>query len=139
MIDLPIEMLELILSNVNNNLTIKNCRLACKYFKNYFTPLNVYSKHGDLLETVTFEENLVKSVFPNGKIKREQIIGYLGNTLYKEYNIFGTLVKKIIFNPPSYIKKETISMNNIEVVNYNIKDCKEIKYNIMLGIQCSIS
>ena len=139
MTELPLELLDKILSYVNNNLTIKNCRLTCKYFKCYFTPLKVYSKEGVLLETVTFEENIVKSFFPNGKIKREQIIGHLGNTLYKEYNIFGTLVKKIIFNPPSYVKKETISMNNIEVVKYDIKDCKETKYNIMLGIQCSIS
>ena len=136
---LPLELLDKILSYVNNNLTIKNCRLTCKYFKCYFTPLKVYSKEGVLLETITFDKNIVKSQFPSGELKIEQITGYLGNTLFKEYNLFGTLVKKIVFNPPSYVKKETISMNNIEVVKYDIKDSKETKYNIMLGLQCTIN
>ena len=70
MTDLPNEIIYLILSKINNNQSIFNCRLACKLFYNYFTPLKVYNK-GMHIETFVFAEPNVLSYYPSGKIKSD--------------------------------------------------------------------
>ena len=42
--DIPLEILELILSKVKDNKTIFNCRLVNKLFNNYFTPVKLYDR-----------------------------------------------------------------------------------------------
>ena len=138
MTDLPNEILYLILSKINNNQSIFNCRLACKLFYNYFTPLKLYNK-GMHIETFVFAEPNVLSYYPSGKIKSEFSVGLLGKSTYNVYNTVGSLVEHTVIKPPHKIKKQTYVMNTIEVLDYNVKTEKQHKNYITNNMNCLVS
>jgi len=136
--DIPLELIELILSKVKDNKTIFSCRLVNKLFNNYFTPLKLYDRKVHI-ETVFFiSSNQIKSYFPNGKLKIEQNVGYLGKTKFNEYNECGTLICTINVIPPFKLKKQNVNMNTIDIVNYDIKKEKENKSHLITNMQCVI-
>ena len=136
--DIPLEILELILSKVTDNKTIFNCRLVNKLFKNYFTPVKLFDRN-EHIETIYFlDKNCIKSYFPNGKLKADLNVGYLGVSRFNEYNLCGTLIESININPPFNIKKQTTNMNTIDIVKYDIKNEKQSKTSLITNMQCVI-
>ena len=136
--DLPIEIIELILSKINDNDTIFNCRLVNKFFNNYFTPVKLFDRK-EHIETVFFiSSNEIKTYFPNGKLKAELCVGYLGTSRFNEFNACGTLIQSININPPFKLKKQTITMNSIDILKYDVKKEKESKTNLITNMQCVI-
>jgi len=135
---IPIELIELLLSKITDNKTILNCRLVNKTFYNYFTPVKLYEKN-EHVETVVFLNfNEIKSYFPNGKLKTDYIVNYLGKVRFNEYNLCGTVIQSLNLTPPFKIKKQTINMNTIDIVKYDINKEKETKSHFISNIQCTI-
>lgn len=136
--NLPLELEKLILSKIIDNNVILTCRLVNKRFYDFFSPLKIY-KEGIHIETIKFDNFNIYGYYPDGKIKLEFEILNLGKTRYNEFNESGMIIKSIIITPPYKIKKQTIDMNMINIVTYDINTQKETKTDLFRNPQCIIT
>ena len=135
--DLPLELVELILSNITDARTKLNCRLVNRLWYDFFNPFKIYKK-GKHIETIIFSDLNVISYYPCGILKSELRLKKLGKAIYNEYNSMGMLIETITLVPPYRIRKKNISMNLEMNVNYDINREKETKRQIYNNMGCIV-
>jgi len=118
--NIPIELIELILLNIRDTETYKNARLVCKSWHTILNKVKRFDE-GYMKEYITFLPNSIITYYSNDSIKNEFYIKKDFSILFREYNERKDLINTIQFNPPYTIKQSSITMNTIMVKEYDIR------------------
>ena len=127
---LPPELIELILSFINDTKTYCNSRLVCKEWYNILKVIKIF-KYNMLIKKMYFKPDLIEFIDTNNKL--------VGSVIFKEYGSYiYTDGKTEIEATPFKLRKKYTTMSCIEHIKYNIlKDEKLTRYITLPG--CSIS
>ena len=124
---LPIELIEIILSNINDNSTYRKCRLVNKEWYNIFKTLKNFNLDGVYTSRIEFTPEYIRCILVNKKIKFEYKLNSLGNNVYREYNDRGMIIKRINLELPNYIYFYSLENNVMNTKTFNIKTNSQTK------------
>ena len=121
---LPLELIELILQHVDDNETYRNCRIVCREWNHIFKLLKNYY-NGEVISSIKFDSNTIKCIDKTNFTKFEFIHKSVGKDIYKEYNSKGVLLKQVIIEFPKKItcwslKNNILTTKKIDITTENI-------------------
>ena len=119
---IPDELTILILKNVKDNNTYRNCRIVCKKWNYILSCLYNFDEIGNIISKLIFEHNYIKCIDNNNKLKYEYINCNYGKSKYREYNSNNMLIKKVEVNFPKEIYFYELKNNIMNTRKINIKD-----------------
>ena len=118
--NLPIEIIQIILFSIRDTETYKNARLVCRGWYSLLSNVNRFES-GTLKEYVTFDTDSVITYYSNHAIKNEFYITKNYSILFREFNERRQLINTIQYYPPYRIKQSSVSMNKIMVKEYDTR------------------
>ena len=124
---LPLELIEIILSHVNDNSTYRKCRLVNKEWYNILKKLKNFDFNGVYTSKIEFTQDYIRCILVNKKIKFEYKLNSLGNNVYREYNDRGMIIKRINLELPNYIYFYSLENNVMNTKTFNIKTNSQTK------------
>jgi len=126
--DIPLEIVKLILSFINDNDTYKNTRLVCKVFYHILSPLKVYDIKGNLKLKLFFINKQINIFNKNNYLVQEYNIKKYGGYKSTIFNDKGIIIHTIELFPPNKVVKKDIKFNNISITEINL-DSEIVKKN----------
>ena len=141
--NLPFEIIEMILDNIKTIHHICNMRLVCKEWYNYLKNVKVYNNDNYLISQHFFDKNRFYTLDNNKNLIKEIIFLNYGKYEFKKY-YQNKLIKKIVNKPPFFITSYDYYNNNIIIKELNIENSSvstEIDYDKTIDQynQCSIN
>lgn len=118
-VNIPLEIIKIILSNVTDNETFTNCRLVCKLFYELCTPLRSF-KNNSIYKYFHFREDTITIVDNNNILLEEYVFKKYGDSIYKKYNDRGIIVNTMELRYPKTIVKKTINNNIVHKVEFDL-------------------
>jgi hypothetical protein len=118
---LPLELIEIILSNIYDNSTYRKCRLVNREWYNILKTLKNFDFNGIYTSRIEFTPEYIRCILVNEKIKYEYKLNRLGNNVYREYNDRGMIIKRVNVELPNYIYFYTLENNVMNTKTFNIK------------------
>mgnify|MGYP000356493338 CR=1 FL=1 len=118
---LPLELIEIILSYINDNSTYRKCRLVNREWYNLLKNLKNFDFNGIYTSRIEFTPEYIRCILVNEKIKYEYKLNRLGNNVYREYNDRGMIIKRVNVELPNYIYFYTLENNVMNTKTFNIK------------------
>ena len=143
--DFPLEIHPIILKNITDTQTYLNCRLVCRRWYHLLKDIIIF-KNKNKDEILVFNPDLsgfICTDYNTNKTTRKLIIkplgGYTlelyGKNHYKNYNI----IRKIISEPPYFLKKISLTPHSIEEKVYDIREDKPTIRQQYIPTSCAIS
>jgi len=120
---LPSNIIEMILSKINDTNTYFNSRLVCKKWYKKLKNILIFENYY-LEKKIKFDKNEITIFDKSGNIINKCFIKIYGGFVYKTYQN-GQCIDTISVNSPYSVKKRTLDKYNYKNVEYNIKDNKE--------------
>ena len=136
-INLPVEIIEKILDNVNDNEAYKNCRLVCKDWYKYLKLLKRF-EYGKLTEYLEFKDDVITGKNNYDKVIMTYRVNLMGNSVLKRYNDRGILIKMVTVNLPKYIKVWTLENNVVNTKYIDIEKNKLKEDSFPFITECSL-
>jgi|TARA_B110001469_G_C9613927_1_gene305553 hypothetical protein len=121
---LPLELIELILQHIDDNETYRNCRIVSKDWNHILKLLKNYY-NGEVISIIKFDFNSIRCIDKTNFTKFEFIHKSVGKDIYKEYNSKGVLLKQVIIEFPKKItcwslKNNILTTKKIDITTENI-------------------
>ena len=143
--DLPLEIHPIILKHLSTTESYLTCRLVCKRWYKLLHDILIFHD-GIPVEKLVFnpdQSGFICTHLNTDKVTRKLTIkpmgGYIlelhGKNHYKNYNI----IKKIICEPPFFIRKVSLTPHSIEEKVYDIREDKPIYKYYHIPQSCTIS
>lgn len=120
---LPIELVELILSKINDTETHKNARCVCKQWYTILKNGKIFLKKHKFIDVIFDDTTIIYKKFPDNKIIAECFFTKYGSYTYKKYN--NGMLNIEITSFPFNIKKTEYNLHYKQSITYDIlKDKK---------------
>jgi len=133
-VNLPIELIKIILDSITETETYKKARLVCKDWYYYLRILKSF-ENNVLIRLLEFKKTNIICRDINNKIIFEYIDKKYGNSVYKNYNSRGVLIKMVTTVVPYYIKIWSVENNivNTKIIDIKTTKIKESSYALIPG------
>ena len=127
-LNIPNEILKIILNFINDTHTYKNARSVCRTFYTLLTPLKYFNKSGILDKQIIFEHKNIHVIDKNNNLIKEYKIKDFGGYVMNNFNTKGIIINTIELFPPNKVIKKDIKFNSIAITEINLEQ-ETIKKN----------